>query len=153
MSIAESDAELQKQQFIIQSVTQGKVWGLHCEQGWSNADSCDLEDTVVYPFWSTEELAQLCAVDEWSVYAPKYLDLSEFLENWCVGMYKEYILAGIDWNPKLEGAEVDSIDLALKLVQELKKQKKEVKLKLYKNLADFEKMLLEVIEEERKSLN
>ena len=153
MSIAEPDAEMQRKQFITQSVIEGKVWGLHCEQGWSNADSCDLEDTVVYPFWSSEELAQLCAVDEWKVYSPKHLNLSEFLENWCVGMYKEYILTGINWNPKLEGAEVDSIDLALKLVQELKKQNKDVKLKLYKNLDDFEKMLLEVIEEERKSLN
>ncbi len=147
------DAEEQKQKFIIQLVNHEKVWGLHCDQGWSNADSCELEDTVVYPFWSSEELAKLCAVDEWEVYKPKFLHLSEFMENWCIGMYKEYILAGIDWEPNLEGAEVDSIDLALKLVQELKRQNKDMKFKFYKSLDDFEKMLLEVIEEERKSLH
>ena len=153
MSIDISAVEDQKQQFITQAVNLEKVWGLHCEQGWSNADSCELEDTVVYPFWSAEDKAKICAVDEWSVYSPKFLHLSEFLENWCIGMYKEYILAGINWDPNLEGPEVDSIDLALKIVQEIKKQGKELKFKLYKNQMDFEKVLLEVIEDERKSLN
>ena len=57
-------------------------------------------------------------------------------------MYKEYILAGINWDPNLEGAEVDSIDLALQLVQEVKRQGKELTFRFYKNPEDFEKMLL-----------
>ena len=153
MSNDVSAAEEYKQQFIFDSVKSEKVWGLHCEQGWSNTDSCELEDTIVYPFWSSEEKSKKCAVDEWRVYAPKYLPLSDFLENWCVGMYKEYILAGINWDPKLEGPEVDSIDLALKILQECKRQSKELKFKLYKNSDDFEHVLLELIEDERKSLN
>ena len=153
MSEKQEPAEEQKKQFIRDVVTAEKVWGLHCEEGWSNADSCELEDTVVYPFWSSDTLAKECAQDEWKVYAPKHLHLPEFLENWCIGMYKEYILAGINWDVNLEGSEVDSIDLALQIVQEAKRQNKELKFKLYKNQADFEKMLLDVIEEERKTLN
>ena len=153
MSESNSLGEIEKQKFISEAVANEIVWGLHCEQGWSNADSCELEDTVVYPFWSNSALAQECAVDEWDVYSPKSLPLAEFLENWCIGMYKEYILAGINWNPNLEGAEVDSIDLALKLVQESKKQNKELVFKLYKSQAEFEKMLLEVIDEERKTIS
>ena len=131
--------EAQHQLFIRQSVESGFVWGLHCIDGWANADSCEFEEVVVYPFWSSPELAQTCAIQEWSIYQPKSLDLAEFLENWCVGMYKEYILAGINWDENMEGKEIDSLDLALQIIQELKRQKKELRYKLYKNQASVNK--------------
>ena len=138
--------------FIQQSVESGEVWGLHCKDGWANADSCEFEEVIVYPFWSSAALAESCAIQEWNIYRPKSLDLAEFLENWCVGMYKEFILAGINWNEKMEGKEIDSLDLALQIIQELKRLNKELKYKLYKNQADLEQVLLEVISDERQTL-
>jgi hypothetical protein len=144
--------EEQHKLFVLQSVESGQVWGLHCKEGWANADSCEFEEVIVYPFWSSAELAQSCAIQEWKIYQPKSLDLAEFLENWCVGMYKEYILAGINWNEQMEGKELDSLDLALQIIQELKRRNVQLKYKLYKNQAELERVLLEVITDERHSV-
>ena len=152
MSQSEEQIEKAHKEFVKEVSALEQVWGLHCKEGWANADSCEYEQVVVYPFWSNPTLAQSCAVQDWSIYQPKSLDLPEFLENWCVGMFKEYILAGTNWNPSLEGKEQDPLDLALQIVQELKRLKKSLQFKLYRDLAEYEQMLLDVIEEERSTL-
>ena len=141
--------EAQHQLFIQQVVESSMVWGLYCPDGWANADSCEFEDVVVYPFWSSADLAKICSVEEWKIYQPKSLELAEFLENWCVGMHKEYILPGVNWDEQMDGKELESLDLALQIVQELKRQGKELKFKLYKSQAEFEKMILDVVSSER----
>lgn len=152
--MSQNEATIEKQHLLfIKEVSEAElVWGLHCKDGWSNADSCEFEQVVVYPFWSNPTLAKTCAVQDWAIYEPKSLELPEFLENWCVGMFKEYILAGTNWDADLEGKEIDPLDLALQIVQELKRQKKQLKFKLYRDLAEYEKMLQDVIEEERSTL-
>jgi len=141
--------ETQHKLFVQQVAETGLVWGLHCKDGWANADSCEFEGVIVYPFWSNPDLAQICAISEWSVYAPKSLELAEFLENWCVGMHKEYILPGINWDENMDGKELESLDLALQIVQELKRQGKELTFKLYKSQTEFENMILDVVADER----
>lgn len=141
--------EAQHKLFVRHVAETELVWGLHCPEGWANADSCDTPDTLVYPFWSDAKEAQTCAVQEWSIFQPKSLPLVEFLENWCVGMYKEFILVGINWDVNLSGKELESLDLALQILQELKRRGKQLVFTLYKSQAEFEKMLLEVLQDER----
>jgi len=141
--------DYQHKLFVAEVAQEGLVWGLNCPEGWANADSCEFEDVIVYPFWSNADLAKTCAVAEWSIYQPKSLELAEFLENWCVGMHKEYILPGVNWDKDMDGKELEALDLALQIVQELKRQNKELTFKLYKSQAEFEKMILDVVSEER----
>lgn len=141
--------EAQHALFIQQVAETGLVWGLHCTEGWANADSCEFEDVIVYPFWSSADLAKVCAIQEWAIYQPKSLELAEFLENWCVGMHKEYILPGVNWDENMDGKELESLDLGLQIVQELKKTGKELTFKLYTSQAEYEKMILDVISDER----
>jgi hypothetical protein len=132
----------QNLQLFIEEVAQHEVvWGLHCKQGWANADSHEFDDTVVYTFWSNRALAKACAVEEWSIFRPETLALPEFLENWCVGMYKEYIMAGTNWDSDLFGKEIEPLELAFKILDELNRQGKKLKYKLYKDQIEFETML------------
>jgi hypothetical protein len=140
-----ADQNLRK--FVTQVVQTELVWGLNCEEGWANADSHEFDDTLVYPFWSEKRLATVCSVEEWRIFQPATLDLPEFLENWCVGMYKEYIMAGVNWEADLFGKEVEPLELAFLILDELKAQGKTLQFKLYESQQEFETLLREVAAE------
>lgn len=127
--------------FIKEVAQKEVVWGLYCEQGWANVDSHEFEDTIVFPFWSNKELAAACAIEEWTIYQPAPLDLPEFLENWCVGMYRDHIMPGINWDADLFGKEIEPLSLIFKILNELNQNKKEIKFKMYNSQHEFEDMI------------
>ncbi len=140
-------ADQHLQDFVEQVVQTGLVWGLYCEEGWANADSHEFDEVVVYPFWSAKNLASVCSVEEWRVFQPASLHLAEFLENWCVGMYREYIMVGVNWEADLFGKEIEPLELAFLLLDELKVKGKELKFSMYKSQHEFETLLREVAKE------
>ncbi len=106
--------------FIEKTVASKLVWGLQSKNGWANSYSNDNEDVDVIPFWEDRFYAKSAAVDDWKGYNATSIPLSDFLENWCVGMKEEKILAGINWDPKMNGEEVDVSKLAIDILDRLK---------------------------------
>ena len=106
--------------FIEKIVASKLVWGLQDKKGWANSYSNDSEDVDVIPFWEDRFYAKSSAVDDWKGYAAASIPLSDFLENWCVGMIEENILAGINWDAKMIGNEVNASKLAIDILDRLK---------------------------------
>ncbi|GAB2984729.1 hypothetical protein GCM10027049_23490 [Mucilaginibacter puniceus] len=110
-----------KYNIFIEKIAASKlVWGLQNKNGWANSYSNDSEEVDVIPFWEDRFYAKSCAVDGWKGYAAASIPLSDFLENWCVGMIEENILAGINWDPKMNGNEVAASKLAIDILDRLK---------------------------------
>ena len=137
--------DVKYQQFIEQVVATGSVWGLSQGEAWATSSSAEYEDADVILFWSDEASAAACATDDWEEYNPEAVSIEEFLENWCVGMYDDHLLAGPNWSEDLLGDEVEPLELALHVVQELKQKNKPIHLTQYDNEKDFENQLLEAL--------
>ena len=106
--------------FIEKVVASKLVWGLQNKNGWANSYSNVSEEIDVIPFWEDRFYAKSSAVDDWKGYAAVSIPLSDFLENWCVGMIEENILAGINWDAKMIGNEVNASTLAIDILDRLK---------------------------------
>ncbi len=106
--------------FIEKTVASKLVWGLQNKNGWANSYSNDSEEVDVIPFWEDRFYAKSAAVDDWKGYAASSIPLSDFLENWCLGMKEEKILAGINWDAKMVGLEVNAATMALDILERLK---------------------------------
>ena len=141
-----ANQEANYRKFIQQAADTEQVWGLSEGDIWATSSSNEFEDTEIILFWSDAEGAKACAGDEWANYQPEALPVSEFLENWCVGMYDDELLVGANWTPALQGREVDPLVIALDVVQELKSRGKEVKLERYDSLSEFEEQVIDALE-------
>ncbi len=124
------------EQFIKRIIKEDVVWYLSKEGGSACCSSIQNESFLVYPFWSRKRDATECALKEWSGYIPKKVKLTEFLEVWCIPLFENDILLGVGFNKSMQGTEVHPLVLLDKLIQEIRKQKKEksFKLKLYNSL-------------------
>ena len=116
----ETTTESKYKTFIERVVASKLVWGLQDKKGWANSYSNDSEDVDVIPFWEDRFYAKSSAVDDWKGYTASSIPLSDFLENWCVGMIEENILAGINWDAKMIGNEVNASKLAIDILDRLK---------------------------------
>jgi hypothetical protein len=148
MSQQEDLLEQKHLEFIEKSVTNLFVWGLKMkdEDAWATSTSIDFEDVETLPFWSEKEGALECAKEDWDAYEPAQIPLNEFLENWCIGMFQDGILAGTNWDSSLFGKETEPLDLVLEILLELKKHNKTLDLKVYETMEDFEQQVREIIE-------
>ncbi|BFM18421.1 DUF2750 domain-containing protein [Maricurvus nonylphenolicus] len=106
--------------FIVEAIETGCIWALEGEEGFALCPSEKNDDIDVMPFWSQPEFAQAACVDEWSVYKPVAIALEEFLDDWIDGMHEDLLLIGINWNPDLEGMEIEPLDLVEEFDSEIK---------------------------------
>jgi len=97
--------------FLKEAIATGCVWGLASEQSWAQADSDKYAHTRVMPFWSQPEYATLHISDEWSNYTVVPIALTEFLDDWLLGMHSDNVLIGLNWGEDLEGEELEPLDL------------------------------------------
>lgn len=97
--------------FIEDALATGCVWGLQNEEGWAICPSVDNDDIDVMPLWSQPEYAGVHCVEEWGDYKPVPISFEELLDDWLPGMHEDVILVGINWNQKMEGLEVEPLDL------------------------------------------
>ncbi|MBW4888777.1 DUF2750 domain-containing protein [Mucilaginibacter sp. HMF5004] len=131
------DIEIKYRQFVEQVAATKLVWGLKDKQGWANTDSSGEEEGDVIPFWSDKTLAKACARDEWKGYLPTFIALPEFLESWCVEMGENNVLAGINWDANMMGKEVNGLELALDVLEQLKITATDVKFLNYESVEAF----------------
>jgi len=97
--------------FIAEAIETGCVWGLENEDGWALCPSLKNETIEVMPFWSQPEYAELHCQEEWADYDVVPISLEELLEDWLPGMHEDVLLVGVNWNAKLEGLEMEPLDL------------------------------------------
>lgn len=109
---SDSEAQDRIQAFAEAVAESGEVWGLEHSEGWAVGSSEDDEDLVVMPFWSSEAGARACATEEWSDYRVSSIPVDDFLDKWLPGMHEDGYLVGLDWDPEMEGAEVEPEELA-----------------------------------------
>lgn len=143
-----ADIEKSYKNFVKTIVETDKVWGLTKDDTWATSSSAEYEDTEVILFWSDAEGAKACAEDDWADYSPESISVVEFLENWCVGMYGDALLVGTNWAADLSGKEVEPLEVALEVVQELKAQGKTLEFSQYESQQEFEEQVIEALEGE-----
>lgn len=136
-----------KTETFVKNVCKSKiVYGLESEEGFAISGSMDYDDENGEPvevicFWSEEAAAASCAREDWANYQVVEIPLGEFMENWCIEMNNDGLLAGIDFNENLNGSEIEPLELALELVKGLKSVNKTVAFETYSSLADLEKQI------------
>jgi hypothetical protein len=142
----------QRHEDFIKNICQTEtVFGLENNVGFATLDSTNYEDEngksmPVMCFWSDRNKALACAKDKWKQYRPAEIKLSEFIEEWCVGMYNEGLLAGTDFDENKQGNESDALELLLEITAELESLGKEPEFKKFENLADLEEQIREILE-------
>lgn len=135
-------AKERHEKFIEKVCATEKVWTLEKDNGYATATSIHYEDDNDEPvevlcFWSEKDLAELCAKEDWEGFKPVEIGLAEFIENWCIGMANDLILAGSDFDQELFGHETDPLELILQLNDALLVQKKELNLQNHKSMNDL----------------
>jgi hypothetical protein len=138
--------EQRHEKFIRRVCESEIVWGLKNTGGLAITSSNEYEDEDEEPlgiicFWSEKALAKGCAREDWKGYEPVEIQLSEFIENWCIGMANDNLMVGSNFDLNMFGFEIDPLNLIIELGKELKKQNKDIKMKNYQNL---EKLTIEI---------
>lgn len=117
------------------------VYGLKDKKGFATSSSVHYDDENGEPvgiicFWAEKARAKSCVKDEWKSYEPTEIPLSEFMENWCVGMENDGLLIGTQFDQNMFGFEVEPLELIIDLLAELKLTGKDLILKKT-NIIDF----------------
>jgi len=128
--------------FVLDVVSSEKVFALGLDDGLAMCLSNyflndDDEFIESFCFWSSFELAKQSAVGDWCDYKVQEIELSVFLEDWCMGMSNENYAAGINFGIDKIETEADPLELLLLFLKELEKQSKTIELKKFKNLKEF----------------
>ena len=139
------DTEEKYNAFIEKVAATKQVWGLKSKTGWANAESGDDEEVAVVPFWSERGLAKLCARDDWKSFLPTEVPLAIFLEDWCMGMAENETLAGINWDAKMLGKEIDALTLAADILNRLNAINSAITFTGYSSISEF---ITEISEED-----
>jgi len=146
------DIQLKHEEFVRQVCKTTIVYALESEkEGLATSSSNNFEDENGEPveiicFWSEKAYANSCKKDGWKEYKLVEISLSEFIENWCIGMDKEGILVGPNFDQNMFGHEIDPLELILELVQVLQNNKSEIEFLKFENLDDLEYQIKEVLE-------
>ena len=123
--------------FIAKVAASKIVWGLQNKKGWANSHAADNEETTVVPFWSERAYAKACAKDDWRDYTATEVPLTDFLESWCLGMADDDLLAGINWDANMFGKEVNPLNLAVDILEQLKVIKSAIKFADHASIDEF----------------
>lgn len=123
--------------FVERVVETKTVWALKSGEGFATSESNEFEDVEVITFWSDEALARALAIDEWESFEPASISLSEFLEDWLVGMSNDGMVVGANWDHELSGQEVEPLDLALALSTILVNAGAKLEMEKFKDIKDY----------------
>jgi hypothetical protein len=142
---------MKQEQFIAKITETEIVWVLEKEEGYATASSLDYEDdegeaAEVLCFWSDKALALVCSKDDWEGYTPVEIPLGDFIENWCIGMDHDLIMAGIDFDEELTGDEVDPLELILEIGGALYDQGKKITLPSSKSMDTLMNEVTKILE-------
>jgi hypothetical protein len=127
------------------------IYGLKNHKGFATSSSINYENDKGEPigiicFWAEKSLAKSCIEKDWNNYNISEILLSDFIENWCVGMENDGLLIGTEFDRNMFGFESEPMKLILELITELKSIGKDLNFKKFKGIIDLEKQVKEIIE-------
>ncbi|AXT54611.1 DUF2750 domain-containing protein [Aquimarina sp. AD1] len=137
---------------FIKTVSESEiVYGLKSKKGFATSSSTQYEEDNGNPigmicFWAEKVRAKSCAKDEWKKYRVTEISLTEFIENWCIGMANDGLLIGTQFDQNLFGYEVEPLDLILELTTELKSNEKDLNFRKFNGIDGLEKQIKDIIE-------
>lgn len=125
-------------------VKQGVVYALGLNGGYAKSYSnvfTDDDDVQIeiFCFWTSASLAQECVVEDWADYKVEEIQLSTFMETWCVGMSNENYGVGMNFDSGMSGVELDPLELLLALCEDVTKKRKSVKYEKFKSVGELRK--------------
>ena len=71
--------------------------------------------------------------------------MTDFLENWCLGMENDGLLIGTEFDQNMFGYEAEPTELIFEIIQGLKKLEKELSLKKFKGIFDLEQQVKDIL--------
>lgn len=145
------DIKIHHEKFIKKVCETNIVYSLKNEIGFATSNSNqvveeDGEPVEIICFWSEEIRARVCAKNGWKNYETVEIELNDFIENWCIGMDNDGLLAGINFDHNMFGYEIEGYHLILELIKELKKIQKELDFLKFENLDDLENQIKDALE-------
>ena len=154
MSETAEEQDVSHRKFVTDVVATGIVWTLEDDEGCANIDSETYETEagepeIVLCYWSDEKGARASSKKHWPDHDVGEITLSDFMENWCVGMQSDGVIAGTNFDPELLGTEIQPLDLLLELFEELRKNGKEMLFEHYPSQAEFEQIALGIKTDEK----
>lgn len=103
------------------------------------------EPLPVFPFWSDRKSAEKCRKEEWKDHQVAEIQLVEFMEFWCLGMYEDGVVAGINFDENLDGLEENPIKLLEDIISEVEKRSVKISFKNFKSLKHLRNYLEEIL--------
>lgn len=127
------------------------VYGLKNNEGFATSSSINYDDDKGKPmgiicFWAEKALAKSCIKNGWKNYKVTEIQLSDFIENWCIGMENDGILIGTEFDQNLFGFEAEPLEMILDLSAELNSIKKDLNFKKFDGISDLENKVKAIIE-------
>ncbi|OWP74063.1 DUF2750 domain-containing protein [Flavobacterium oreochromis] len=143
---------IQRHQEFIKTICENeKIYTLTKEEYYSLSYTNKYQDEEGNPIqllcvWSKKSYTTICQNEEWKNYKIEEINLIDFIENWCIGLDSNGMMAGTEFDQNLYGYEADPLELILEIIEYLKIIKKELQLTHYKNLNDLAKKIKEVLD-------
>lgn len=139
---------------FIKKIAQTKeLYVVEYKEGVGMAQSLLFQDEEGIPigivcFWSDIEAAQKCCVEDWKTYRPQQICLATFIEDYLIPIYNESLIVGLNFDENMQGLEADPLNVLDLLLKELKSQNNALELEYFKNTADLERQLQDLISKE-----
>lgn len=140
-----STIEYKHRKFVERIVEFEIVWALKSDEGFAMSSSNDFEHVDVILFWSDKAYAIAVAKNEWSNYHPVSMPISEFLENWLIGMHNDNHFAGTNWDANMFGTEIESLRLAVEVSEAIINKGKDLSFSKYKNISDYQRQIQQAL--------
>ncbi len=142
-----TDHNTTHRKFVSDVIETEIVWVLEDDDGCANLDSDTYETKtgepeIVLCYWSDAKSARLCSREHWPNHTVGEIPLSDFMENWCVGMQSDGVIAGTNFDSKLNGTEILPLDLLLDLFEALNRNNKEISFEHYPSQDAFKQLAL-----------
>ena len=131
--------EKRHKRFIKKILESEIVFGLKNHKGFTLSSSINRENSEGKPlgiicFWSEKSLAKSCTEKDWLDSKVSEILLSDFIENWCLGMENDELLVGSEFDRIMFGFASEPMELIIELISELKSTGKDLNFKNLKEL-------------------
>lgn len=142
--------EKKHKRFIKTICASETVYALRNNNGFANSSSVYYQAPNGKPigiicFWAEKSLAKSCIQKEWQDYAVYEIPITEFIENWCIGMGNDGLLVGTEFDQNLFGFEANPFELILDLIKELNSLNKDLNFRRFTNISDIESQVKSII--------
>lgn len=74
--------------------------------------------------------------------------MTEFIENWCIGMEGDWLLVGTEFDQNMFGFEVDPLELIIDLLNELEANNQQLKFTKFKDQVTLKSQINEILNSE-----